>query len=299
MVVALFSFATFYWLLNTLLRIPSRKATQTFRSSIVVKKTLPDTLYDALVKPFQEPVANLLPVSPATALQLQAELKQVGINMTAKEYYAKAVILAIYSIPLTFVAPSIGLSTVWVVIFATTPFVLLRHFATEHTEKLKEKKRRINLLLPSFVRSILYSLAEKPEDEGGGTVGQVDLIRIFSNYRTVAPEVISYDISLLITEMQSISVEIGLRRFGERLRMPVVTYLCEILIGLSKGQPQAAPLEILARDIDVQYREARREELLRRPGEMIRALIPVAVVFICLLLYIVGTDMIGTVGYFG
>ena len=297
--VALFSFATLYWLLNLVLRFPSRRAEKTFRSSIVIKKTVLDVLYDALVKPFMEPIAQLIPISPQSEIQLQAELKQVGITLTVREYFARAIVLAIYSIPLTLVAPSFKLHPLLVAIFATIPLVVFRHLSTDHVERLKEKRRKISLLLPSFVRSILYSLAEKEEDERGSSSGQVDLVKIFSNYRSVAPEVISYDISLLITEMQSISVEAGLRRFGERIRMPVVTYLCEILIGLSKGQPQANPLAILARDIDVQYREARREELQRRPKEMYYALIPVAVMFIGLLLYIVAMDMINSVGYLG
>ena len=250
-----------------------------------------------MVKPLLEPVSQLLPVSYVAGVHLEADLRQVGLLLSAREYYARGLILAVYSVPLCLIAATAGFHPVLAMAFVFLPIVLYRHFTTEHVEKLKDKRRRISYLLPTFIRSILYSLSER--EGGGGVVGQVNLIAIFSNYLQVAPEIIRYDISLLITEMQSISVETGLRRFAERLRMPMVSHLCDILIGLARGQPQANALTVLARDIDTQYLASRKEELLHRPGEMYRALIPVGVVFMAMLLYAVVSDMIASVGYIG
>ena len=291
-------FIGLYWLGLVLLKVPTRKADQVFRISIVQRKSVKARLFDTLIQPLVQPVSQLIPVPYAHQIELQAELRQVGITLSAREYYARALILAICFVAVPVLVMLVGLHPVALVCTSIMPPVMFRHYSTEHIEKLKEKRHKIRLLLPSFVRSILYSISESGEAVAGeGRFGQVNLVSTFSSYLRIAPEVIRYDISLLITEMQSISVEVGLRRFGDRLRMPEVTYLCDILIGLSRGQPQAESLSVLARDIDIKYREARHEEMLKRPDEMKRALIPLAIAAMAILIVVLGIDLVSSIGY--
>ena len=297
--VAFMATVGLYYLGLVLLRIPTRQAERSFRATVMQKKTPQEVLYGSFVAPLIAPVAAIMPISYERQVEMQAELRQVGIRLSTSEYYARGLILAIYSIPLIFVVPLLGLSSAFMVATALIPIIVFFHLTTEHSDMLRDKRNKIRRLLPSFVRSILYSLADKEDSTGDEVIGRANLVAIFSNYLKVCPEVIYYDVALLITEMQSLSVETGIRRFGERLSLPTVTYLCDILIGISKGQPHSDALKVLAIDIDNQGREAIRDELQKRPGEMRRATVALVFLAMGIVMYVLVADLIGSWGYFG
>lgn len=282
-----------------LLGTPTRKAERSFRAAIMRSQTMQQALYATFVQPLIAPVSKLIPMSYEKQIELVADLKQVGIRFSATEYYARGLIMAFYSIPLIFIVPLLGLEPAFMVATALIPVLVYMHLTTEHSDMIKDKRNKIRRLLPSFVRSILYSLADKEDSVADEVVGRANLVAIFSNYLRICPQVIYYDVALLITEMQSISVETGIRRFGERISIPTVTYLCDILIAISKGQPQSEALKVLAMDIDNQGREAMREELQKRPGEMRRATVALVFLAMGIVLYVLLADLVGSWGYFG
>ena len=295
-----FTFMGFYWALLAVFRVPSRRSEQVLRSSEVVKLSLQERLELSVVKPLVEPVASIIPVSLDTELELSAELRQVGIMLSAKEYYAKAIIIAILSVFIPLTVSFLGMHPIIFFVTVLIPLIVFRHFSTEHTERLKEKRQKIFLMLPDFIRSILNSVSDtkSTSERELGFYGQVNLIKIFETYLEVAPEVIMYDLSLLITEAKSISVETALHRFSGRLRIPEINYLCDILIGLDRGQPQAEALAFLARDIDVRYIEARKAEMLKRPGEMKRAIVPLVLITIGVIFFVLASDLVSSISIF-
>ena len=292
-------FASFYYLGALLLRLPSRRAERALQLTVLQHRTLSERLFTALVKPLIEPLAQIIPLRYESQVELQAGLRQVGIALSAREYYARAILIGIYSLPVLLIVPLLGLPSPYLLVVGALPFVLFRHFSTEHSDRLAAKRQQIRRILPSFVRTVLYSLADKEDAIGDEIIGRANLVAIFSNYLEACPEVIRYELSLLITEMQSYSVETGIRRFGERLGLPMVTYLCDILIGVSKGQPHADALRILAMDIDIQGREALRAELQKRPGEMRRATVVLVILGMLVVLYVLIADLMGSWGFFG
>ncbi|MCL2497168.1 MAG: hypothetical protein FWF06_00975 [Symbiobacteriaceae bacterium] len=293
------AYSGLYHLGLILLRIPSRRSERSFKLAVVQQKRLWDQVLESLVEPFVEPIAQFIPLGYENAMELQAGLRQVGITLSAAEYYAKGLLLAFYSLAVVFFVPLLGLPPSYLLLAGLIPPIVFRHFTTEHSDRLEAKRQGIRLLLPSFVRTILYSLADKEEAIKDEIVGRANLIAIFSNYLEACPEMIKYDLSLLITEMQSLSVETGIRRFGERLNIPTVTYLCDILIGISKGQSHAEALRILAIDIDIQGREALRLQLQKRPGEMRRATVVLVVLGMAIVIYVLIADLINSWGFFG
>ena len=73
---------------------------------------------------------------------------------------------------------------------------------TDLKDKMKEKKNRIEIELPGFIRSILYKLDDIKDDSKRAVV-QVDLIQIFEDYLKVASDVFHYDISVLVNGDES------------------------------------------------------------------------------------------------
>lgn len=290
-------FIALYHVALIMLRIPSRASAKAFDQGIVQKERWRDRLNNTLVLPLIEPVAAIVPMSLERETELRAELRQVGMFIQPREYYARAAILAVYSLSLNLIVPLLGISPAFYLAMIALSLLTFRNFTTEHTDRLKEKRKRMQIALPSFIRSILYSLEEHKERTDRFVV-QVNLIRIFGNYLTVAPDVMQYDVSLLITDMKTMGTETGLRRFAERIRLPVVSYLCDILIGLTRGQPQAEALAILARDVDVSSRELRRNELNKRPEEMSMNVVPLILITMVTVLVVIISDMWNSLGVF-
>ena len=292
-------FVGMYFLGISFARIPTRLSDRMLGNSIVVKTKFRDKLYNLAVKPLLEPVAALIPISYVQQMELEAELRQVDIALSAQKYYARAIILGVYTLPLSPLVLAVGLHPVFSYLMLVVSVLTSFYFMQVHIDRLKEKRREIERHLPSFVRSILYSINMDDEPERDTFIVQVDLIKIFSDYLKVAPRSIHYDISMLLTDMQTVGIETGLRRFNERLRLPVVSYLCDILIALSKGQPQREALAILSRDMDVTSREIIRAELLRRPSKMNWAFLPLAAMAVIAVIYVLLSDVVNSIGFFG
>jgi hypothetical protein len=172
--------------------------------------------------------------------------------------------------------------------------VVYFHFMTDLKDMMKEKKRRIEIELPSFVRSILYKLDDIRGDKQ--SVVQVDLIQIFEDYLKVASDVFRYDVSVLVLEMKAKDIETALRNFNERIGLTDVSFLVNALIGLHRGEHQGEALAYLARDMDVKAKEALRKKLNKLPGTVKRASIPLVVVTLACLLYVIGSHMVKSMG---
>ncbi|QNU68918.1 hypothetical protein EHE19_016230 [Ruminiclostridium herbifermentans] len=166
---------------------------------------------------------------------------------------------------------------------------------TDLKDKMKEKKNRIEIELPGFIRSILYKLDDIKDDSKRAVV-QVDLIQIFEDYLKVASDVFHYDISVLVMEMKAKDIETALRNFNERIGMTEVSFLVNALIGLYRGEHQEEALAYLARDMDIKAREALRKKLNKLPRRVKIASIPLVAVTLACLLYVIGSHMIRSMG---
>jgi hypothetical protein len=173
--------------------------------------------------------------------------------------------------------------------------LIYRHFTTDLKDQLKDKKKRIEMELPGFVRSILYRLEDNRHDGSRITV-QVDLIQIFEDYLRVASEVFREDVAILIMEMKAKDIETALRNFNERLGLTDVSFLVNALIGLHRGEHQGEALAYLARDMDVKAKEAMRKKLDSLPRRVKIASIPLVGVTIASLLYVIGSHLIRSMG---
>ena len=298
MLVALL-FAACYRLLLTWWRIPERAALRNLEQSRAVKVFLRDRIYNYLVVWLMDPVAALIPMDLDDELELKAELQMVGINLSPREYHARALILAAYSLVLWLIVPIAGTSPFVLLLTGTITILIYFNFITDHEDRLKEKRRKIRRLLPSFIQTILNSLDVQGKFENEDFIVQADLTKIFQNYLRIAPDVIANDISMLIAEMQASNIEDALHHFADRLNVPSVHFLCDILIGISRGQRQNEALVMLAREMDVAGAAALTEELLLRPGKMKLAILPLVILGITAVIYAIAIDIFNSISFLG
>jgi hypothetical protein len=221
-------------------------------------------------------------------------LRRGGIDLTPREYQARALICAAFTLLLLVPLLAIGATNIAPVILIFS-IVVYFHFTTDFKDKLKTKKALIEAELPGFVRSILYKLDDIREGSQK-TVVQVDLIQIFEDYLMVASDVFRYDVAVLVMEMKAKDIETALRNFNERIGLTDVSFLVNALIGLYRGEHQGEALAALARDMDVKAKEALKKKLNKLPGKIKIASIPLVAVTLATLLYVIGSHMTRSMG---
>jgi hypothetical protein len=244
--------------------------------------------------PLVKPVARLIRLDPIQEARVLSMLRRGGLALTPQEYQARALICAAFTLLLLIPLLLIGATSLTpiIVIFAV---VVYFHFTSDLKDQLKAKKKRIEMEMPSFIRSILYKLDDMREGNQK-TVVQADLVQIFEDYLRVASEVFYDDISILVLEMKSISIEAALRNFNARLGLADISFLVNALIGLHRGERQGDSLAYLARDMDIKAREALKTKLNLLPRRVKIASIPLVAVTLATLLYVIGSHMTRSMG---
>lgn len=258
------------------------------------KEKTGERLLNRFVMPFVKPVARLVPIDPAREAKMASLLRRGGLELNPREYQARALICAAFTLLLVIPLLAIGATGIAPVILIFS-IVVYFHFTTDFKDNLKTKKALIEAELPGFVRSILYKLDDMREGSQK-TVVQVDLIQIFEDYLRVASDVFHYDVSVLVMEMKAKDIEAALRNFNERIGLTDVSFLTNALIGLHRGEHQGEALAYLARDMDIKAKEALKKKLNNLPRRVKIASIPLVAITLACLLYVIGSHLIRSMG---
>lgn len=277
-----------------ILKIPKLSMKKNIKNLQTEKENAGAKLLKTFVMPLVKPVSRFIKIELEKEMKMAAMLRRGGLTLTPKEYYARAIICAVFILPLSILLLAIGAIKVAPITLIFSVIVFF-HFVTDLKDKLKEKKALIEMELPSFVRSILYKL-DDVKGSNEKTVVQVDLIQIFEDYLKVSSEVFYYDIAVLIMEMKAKDIETALRNFNERVGLVEVSFLVNALIGIYRGEHQGEALMYLAKDMDIKAKEAMRKNLGKLPGKVKIASIPLVVITLASLLYVIGSHLIRSVG---
>lgn len=277
-----------------ILKIPKMKMKKNIKHLQAEKENMGAKLLNIFVMPLVKPVSQYIKITPEKEMKMAATLKRGGLDLKPREYYARAIICAAFTLPFSLLILAAGAVNIAPITLIFSIMVYF-HFMTDLKDKLKEKKALIEMELPSFVRSILYKLDDL-RDNNEKTVVQVDLITIFEDYLKVSSEVFYYDIAVLIMEMKAKDIETALRNFNERVGLVEVSFLCNALIGLYRGEHQREALMYLAKDMDIKAKEALRKKLNRLPRKIKIASIPLVAVTLGSLLYVIGSHLIKSAG---
>lgn len=277
-----------------ILKIPKLSMKKSIKNLRAEKENAGAKLLRIIVMPMAKPVSRWIKLELEHEMKMAAMLKRGGLDLTPREYYARAIVCAAITLPFSLLLFAIGASNIAPVTLAFS-IVVYFHFMTDLKDALKEKKRLIEIELPSFVRSILYKLQDIRENNER-TVVQIDLIQVFEDYLKVSSPVFYYDVAVLIVEMKAKDIETALRNFNERIGLIEVSFLTNALIGLYRGEHQGEALQYLAKDMDLKAREALRKNLDRLPGKIKIASIPLVVTTLASLLYVIGSHLIKSAG---
>ena len=286
-------FAGLHALLRPLFGIPSKAAVRNARAQTEKRLPLKRKLYNAFIRPIVRAVASLIRMKPDREREMGLLLKRAGMQLTPREFRAKAFVDAALSLLISVIVFLAGLHYMLPVTLIVSVLFYFRS-STSLNEALKEKKERIEASLPGFIRAILYKLEQNRSISGDHI--HADLIEIFEDYLRIAKGVFHYDVSVLVTEMKSMDIPSALRNFSDRISLPEVTFLTNALIGIHRGENQNDTLRGLAKDMDIKARENIRRELDKRPGKVRLAIIPMAILAIVCLFYVIITSVLVNMG---
>nr|WP_312577775.1 hypothetical protein [Sedimentibacter sp.] len=277
-----------------LLKIPKLSMKKNLKHLRPEKEAAGSRMLNRVILPVARPISRFIPIDPVKEARMSSMLRRGGQELTPKEYYARAILCASFTLPLALVFLIMGAVKLAPMILLLA-LVVYRHFMTDLKDQLKEKKKRIESELPGFVRSILYRLEDNRHD-GSRMVVQVDLIQIFEDYLKVASDAFREDVAILVMEMKAKDIETALRNFNERLGITEVSFLVNALIGLHRGEHQGEALSYLARDMDIKAKEALKKKLDNLPRRVKIASIPLVAITIISLFYVIGSHLIRSMG---
>ena len=293
-IVFILLFVAGFLICRQFLKIPQLSMTKNLKLLQTQREKTGKRLLNRFIMPLVKPVSQLIRIDPVSEAKMASVLQRGGLDLTPKEYYARAILCALFTLPVALLLFIIGAANIAPIVHIFS-VVIYFHMMTDLKDKLKEKKALIEIELPSFVRSILYKLDDMKND-GSQTIVQVDLIQIFEDYLMVASDVFYYDVSVLVMEMKSKDIETALRNFNQRIGLTDVSFLVNALIGLYRGEHQGEALAYLARDMDVKAKEALRKKLDKLPRRIKMASIPLVVVTLACLIYVIGSHMVKSMG---
>lgn len=293
-IIFILLFVAGFLICRQFLKIPQSSMKRNLKTLQTEREKPGKRLLNRFIMPLVTPVSRFIRIDPVSEAKMASMLQRGELELTPKEYYARAILCALFTLPVALLLFAIGAANIAPVVLIFSVVVYF-HMMTDLKDKLKEKKALIEIELPSFVRSILYKLDDMRID-GNQTVVQVDLIQIFEDYLMVASDVFYYDVSVLVMEMKAKDIETALRNFNQRIGLTDVSFLVNALIGLYRGEHQGEALAYLARDMDIKAKEALRKKLDKLPSRIKIASIPLVVVTLACLIYVIGSHMVKSMG---
>lgn len=218
-------------------------------------------------------VAPLIPLPPETVDKLSIDLVRADIPYTPQEYYAKAILSALAGILISILAASMGSAILVIAGLLMAVWLFFKNF-DQVKDALKGKFAELEREIPTLIRSIKSSLESDS-----------DVIRAFEKYERVASPAMVSELSTLINDMKSTSVEKALMKFDSRMNNTHVTRLCATLIEMERGIDSTMSMQYLAQDMTVLSRQAIQRELDKRPGQMKRAILPAGIILVLMMFY--------------
>ncbi|HWQ77866.1 MAG TPA: hypothetical protein VN381_03575 [Anaerovoracaceae bacterium] len=252
---------------------PEKSTRKAYKKSVESRTSLSDKISARYLLPLAKLIAPRIPLSEEYEYEFKPKLERAGIPLTPKEYYARPIAAALLLSPLLILTVLSGLNFVMMALICVILFGTAMKYLTEADTRLQEKRIEIEKELPGFIRSIIYKLDGDPDG-----VIKADLVAIFEDYSKVGNSVFLYDVNYLIMDMKSKDLETALRSMDSRMCIPEVSFLCDALIGLTRGEHQGTTLEHLAHDMDLKAVANIDKEIAKRPGKMARAAIPMLIV---------------------
>ena len=186
---------------------------------------------DKLVYTLATPIARVIRLAPDNQAYLTEMLAECELDITPQQYYAKAVVMGLLTLPLTPLIVLAGLPYLWPVTLLLSVLIYFK-YVNQIKDKRSAKQKARQQAMPHLIRSVLAQVNTIKND-----LVQIDLLKVFEDYLKVADAAFYQPVAQLISEIRITGdVEYSLQNFEQRLLLPEITALTNALIGVYRGR---------------------------------------------------------------
>ncbi len=239
-----------YNIFSAVFRWPSGAATTALKTARGFEK---EKLETKVILPLARTISPLFIMSEARKASMTDDLARMNINMTPQEYYARSFVLAMFFI-LIGIPFGLFIGSWAMAVFCILAILIFIASVNDDHNKIIELNRQIENELPRLVETLDYTMRVDR-----------DLISFFNNYVLHAGPALKPELHKLVFELDSMDGEVALQRFAERLRIPAVISVVQVLIGIYQGIKQHDSLAELKNDMRTIKHENNRREIEKRP----------------------------------
>jgi hypothetical protein len=275
--------AGMFCVLSSMLKLPPYSTTQRLRG-VSGKTGITETLNQRLLLPVMRVVAPFIRIDDFKERRMKIKLERAGLIFTPKEYYARAVVMAVGTVIIGTLA-AVAVMPSMTAVVCVLAIIVYFHFFGEVNDRLKEKDELIERELPKFIRAIVQGLKTEK-----------DVIKLLETYGTIAEKGLQYDIEVLVLDLKSGNFENAMLDFDKRVGNAYMSRLTKALIAVNRGDNQEAALNHLLSDMSLLSHETMQRELNKRPGRVKMMVIPIVVIGIFTLFYVVGVNLFNSLG---
>ena len=184
---------------------------------------------------------------------MMEDLTRMNVKMTPREYYGRSFVLSLFFVLLG-IPFGLFLGTWAMVAFVIIAIVLFIMSINDDRNKIRALNHEIEDELPRMIETLDYTMKVDR-----------DLITFFGGYTGHSGPALQPEIHLLVFELESMDGEIALQRFAERLRLPPVINVVQVLISIYQGVQQHDSLRQLKQDMRNTKKENMLREIEKRP----------------------------------
>lgn len=259
MIFLIFSFGIllalgFFLIISDLLKLP-RLSTQKAMQSAGRKGNKKSNNIDILLLGWAVKLSKYIPMDEYKKVRMRNTLNASGINMTAEEYMASAIVKAGLI--------GIGIMPALIILPLLAPIILFLSIMVyfkeikKADEGLKEKKEKIERELPRFVATITQELKASR-----------DVLSMLENFKKNAGEDFTRELDILTADMRSSSYEAALTRFEARINSPMLSDISRGLIGVLRGDDGTMYFQMLSHDMKQLELQRLKAEAMKIPPKI-------------------------------
>lgn len=268
------------------------------RKAVLSMKRTRDSFSESLTIPAANFLSGRIRLNEERRSTLEKKLYSADIHYTPEFFVAKSisegVLVSLFSIPIYFIGPLLGLlfgssgidQTFLAVINVLMPIISLLCIVMgimvyvkrmqELDEMIRKKSEKIEGDLVLFASTIKQQLAVSR-----------DVMSILLSYRKVCSPEFTHELDKTIADMKTGNYETALRHLESRVPSVGLSEIIRGLLSVMRGDDQRGYFEMLTHDLSVRSKEELKRAALKRPEKLKPVTILLMAAFIAMYLYVI------------
>lgn len=228
-------------------------------------------------------LASKLKLNEYKRIQLEADLKTADMDMTPEMYVAdnivKSLFIGVFAIPVFFFSKILSIVIIGIAL------LLYYNSSKKVRNKIKEKRRKIELELPRLVSTIEKTL-----------VHSRDVLTMLDIYKENAGPELKRELEITVADMRSGNYEVALTRLESRVGSAMLSDVTRGLISVIRGDETTVYWSTLVLKFSDYQRQNLKAEAQKAPKKVRKLSMVLLVCFMLIYVAVIGQVLISSLG---